>query len=67
MRNLIKIVYGMMAILSFALSVFFISSNITGFAIAELSIVTNGLISLIFFFVGLIASWTYFRKKMSET
>lgn len=49
--------------LSFIASILFLSSNITGFAIANLTQKTLNTIGVILFIIGLIGAFYYFRRK----
>ena len=46
--------------------IFFLSSNITGNAISDLTNSTSNIIGVVFLVIGLIASFFYFRKRKNK-
>lgn len=53
----------MTIIISFLISIFFLSFNLTGNVISNLSLKTSNIIGLIFSFIGLVGGFFYFRNK----
>lgn len=51
------------AISGFILALSFLSSNFTGMAISNLNINTSNIIGVVLFFIGVIASFFYFKNK----
>jgi len=62
--GLVGKVAGIVAITSLALSFLFFTPATTGFSVADLSEKTASMIAVIFFIIGIIASFVHFKNKI---